>query len=137
MTASRQLRRAAAWAIIGGALLWIGHFSAVGFWQSILSFLVSLFPTAATLIRVLGLFVLIIASLGGFAAVLAGFFFLRNHARTGRILIGFGVGFSLLSVLIYLITAVARQDAVLSGNTIVVLIGLFLAIYARGLAKGT
>lgn len=137
MTASRQLRRAAAWAIIGGALLWIGHFSAVGFWQSILSFLVSLFPTAATLIRVLGLFVLIIASLGGFAAVLAGFLFLRNHARTGRILIGFGVGFSLLSVLIYLITAVARQDAVLSGNTIVVLIGLFLAIYARGLAKGT
>ncbi|MEE9592950.1 MAG: hypothetical protein V3W28_05165 [Thermoplasmata archaeon] len=137
MTTSRQVRRAAAWAILGGVLLWIGHFSAVGFWQSILSFLVSLFPTAAAVIRVLGLFVLIIASLGGFAAVLAGFLFLRSHIRTGRILIGFGVGFSLLSVLIYLITAVARQDPVLSGNTIVVLIGLFLAIYARGLAKRT
>ncbi|MFQ5986658.1 MAG: hypothetical protein ACE5KQ_04815, partial [Thermoplasmata archaeon] len=61
--------------------------------------------------------------------------FLRDHTRTGRLLIGFGVGFSLLSVLIYLVSAVVGRNVQLGGNTIVVVIGLFLAIYARGLAK--
>ncbi len=135
MTASRRVRRAGAWAILGGILLEVGHFSAVGFWQSILSLLASLLPAATTLIHTLGLFVLLIASLGGLAAILAGLLFFRDYARTGRFLIGFAVGFSLLSVLIYLITLVLGRNATLSGNTIVIVVGLFLAIYARGLAR--
>lgn len=136
MTVSRQLRRAGAWAIIGGLILWIGHFSAAGFWESILAFLVSQFPAAEGIIRGLFFFILIIASLGGLAAIIAGFLFLRDHPRTGRLLIGIGAGFSLVSVLIYLVTAVVGRRAELGGNTVVVLVGLFLAIYARGLAKG-
>ncbi len=135
MTASPRVRRAGAWAILGGLLLEFGHFSAVGFWQSILTLLASLLPAAAVLISSLGLFILLVASLGGLAAILAGILFLRDHTRTGRTLIGFAVGFSLLSVLIYLVTSILGRNATLSGNTIVVLIGLFLAIYARGLAK--
>ncbi len=135
MTASRRVRRAGGVAILGGILLELGHFSAVGFWQSILSLLASLLPAAAALIRPLGLFVLLIASLGGLAAIVAGILFFRDHARTGRLLIGLAVGFSLLSVLIYLITSILGRNATLSGNTIVVVAGLFLAIYARGLAK--
>ncbi|MCJ2554748.1 MAG: hypothetical protein LN410_00880 [Candidatus Thermoplasmatota archaeon] len=135
MTASRRVRGAGVWAILGGILLEVGHFSAVGFWESILSLLASLLPAATALIRALGLFVLLIASLGGLAAIVAGILFLRDHTRTGRLLIGFAVGFSLLSVLIYLITSILGRNATLSGNTLVVVVGLFLAIYARGLAK--
>ena len=135
MTAPRQVRRAGAWAILGGILLELGHFSAVGFWQSILSLLASLLPAASVLIRSLGLLILLVASLGGLAAIIAGILFFRDHTRTGRVLIGFAVGFSLLSVLIYVVTLILGQNAMLSGNTIVVVIGLFLAIYARGLAK--
>ncbi|MFQ5552436.1 MAG: hypothetical protein ACE5EW_01755 [Thermoplasmata archaeon] len=135
MSVSRQVRRAGGWAILGGVLLVLGHFSALLFWQAILSLFISFLPAAETLIRVLGLFILFIASMGGFASIIAGFLFLRNHTRTGRLLIGIGVGFSLLSVLIYLVSAVAGLRAELGGNTIVVVIGLFLAIYARGLAR--
>ncbi|MDX1535002.1 MAG: hypothetical protein R3291_05225 [Thermoplasmata archaeon] len=135
MTAKRPLRRAGFWAIVGGIFLVLGHFSAVGFWVSILTLLASFFPSATVLIRAFGLVILFIASLGGFAAVLAGILFLRNHARTGRLLIGLGIGFSLLSVLIYVVSAVLGRSASLSGNTIVVILGMFLAIYARGQAK--
>lgn len=135
MTVTPRLRRAAGWAILGGVLLEFGHFSAIGLWQSILSLLLSLFPRAAAIIRVLGLPILLVASLGGLAVIIAGVLFLRGHTATGRLLIGFGAGFSILSFLIYLAFAVVGRSVVLSGNTVVVLAGLLLAIYARGLAR--
>lgn len=137
MSVSGRLQRAAGWAIVGGVLLGVVHFSTLGFWQTVISLILSSSPETANLAILAPLFrgILIIASLGGLAVVIAGILFLRGHARSGRLLIGFGAGFSLLSVLVYLVVAVVGRNLALSGTTIVVLVGLSLAIHARGLAK--
>lgn len=134
MSVAPRLRRAGGWAILGGVLLELGHFSGVGFWAAILRLLTSRFP-GNVVIGGVGLVILLIASLGGIAVIIAGVLLLRGHARTARWLIGFGAGFGLLSFLIYLGSSILQGDALLSFNTTIVLVGLFLAIYARGMAR--
>ncbi len=121
-------------AIVGGILLFAGQFTGAARWAALrdtLAELIEITPPIETLF-----FVIIgIASLGGIVAILAGVLLLRGQSALPRLLILLSIGFGILGFLFYIVPQVLEGAFPLIGESVLVTVGIALALGARSLAK--
>ncbi len=133
--ADAKKRTAALLAIVSGVLLLSGQFSGAARWQALIDTL-SGFIEVTPWIQALFLAIIVIASLGGIALILAGILIARGSSALPRLLILLGAGFGILSFLVYTIPQAIRGQFPLIGESAVVTVGVVLSIVARFLARG-
>lgn len=132
--ATESQRSGAGLAIIAGALLTLAHFSGAARWQSLFRTL-SRFIEITPPIQVAFFLIIAIASLGGIVVIAAGILIARGRKTLPRLLILLGVGFGTLGFLQFLTLQAISGEIPLVGESLIVTVGVVLALVARYQAK--
>jgi hypothetical protein len=127
-------------AILGGALLLIsGTRGPIGIFLTILETIPLFIKDALiqTITAAVGLFLVILSSLGGFTVILGGYLVYKKHVGTGKLLIGLGAGVGIPWLLFILFTVAVTQEltAVTAEHSILGWVGLILSFIARSIAR--
>jgi len=90
-----------------------------------------------TIAKVIALILITISSLGGFAVLIGGYLIIKRNVFFGKILIGLGAGFGIISFLFLIATLIGTQElaAVIARHTLMEWTGITLSVIARALAK--
>jgi hypothetical protein len=89
------------------------------------------------ILLVLGYVLVGIASLGGIAVLLGAYLLHVDRVRTGRILILLGSGAGLISLILFLVGNLRREEFSYLFEVLPVLVGVVLGIVARFRAEAT
>ena len=126
--------KAAALASVAGVLMIISGVTGASQWQRTFALIEQVLGTTP-LIRFVQLVFVAIGSVGGVFVVLAGYAFRDNRVRTGKILVFFGTGFTLVSLLVFIVFAAQRADWPFTGGAAIGFAGVVLSVAARWKAK--
>ncbi len=90
-----------------------------------------------TIAAAVALFLIVLSSLGGLTVMLGGYLAYKNHAGTGKLLIGLGAGVGIPWLLFIVFTVALTQQlgAVLAQHSILGWIGIIIAFIARSIAR--
>nr|MDO8132697.1 hypothetical protein [Candidatus Njordarchaeum guaymaensis] len=138
-----KLRFAFLLALVAGTLMILaGVTGSVGILGFAFAELEAHFPQYATAIGYVLIALTVIASLGGVAVIIGGFLVLGGRVTTGKLFIGLGAGFGLITVVIGLVSGLAQGYglyasfiAVFATGQTLGWVGLFLSILARMFAR--
>ncbi|MEK6851845.1 MAG: hypothetical protein AABY30_04830 [Candidatus Thermoplasmatota archaeon] len=87
------------------------------------------------LLRFTQLVFVVIGSVGGVFVLLGGYAFRENRVRTGKLLILFGTGFTVISLMVFLVLAVQHGEWPFAGGAVLGFVGIVLSVIARFRAK--
>ena len=77
----------------------------------------------------------VIGSVGGIFVLLGGYAFRENRVRTGKLLILFGTGFTVVSLVVFLVLAIRHGEWPFAGGAVLGFAGVVLSVAARFKAK--
>ena len=121
----------AAWiAGVSGVLMLISGVTGASQWGRTFILIESYFGTS-TLVRFAQLVFVALGSVGGIFVLLAAYAFRADRVRTGKILIWFGTGFTLISLLLFLVITAQRGEWPFAGGAVIGFAGIFLSVLAR------
>lgn len=122
-------------------MLYAGISGSIGIWGDILAFATSIAPAVAEVVAYILIILVNIASLGGIAVIVGGYFLTTNRFGTGKFVIGIAAGMGLIGLLIligemYMASGVEAffQIYNLIANSMG-LLGVVLTIVGRTIAK--
>ncbi len=141
MASMRNLVAFAVSIVAGSLLIVSGTRGPIGIYQLVLQQLPS-FTNNAALLEVAALvllYLIIMASLGGFVVILGGYLIFRNHISTGRLSIGLGAGVGIPWLLFMLLTVAVTQNFtyVIAQHSLVGWTGIILSLVGRYVGKAT
>ena len=90
---------------------------------------------ASPLLRFAQLVFVVIGSVGGIFVLLGAYAFREDRVRTGRLLILFGTGFTVASLVVFLVLAVQHGEWPFAGGAALGFAGIVLSVAARFKAK--
>ena len=121
-------------AIIAGMLLLIAGVSGLAMWETIKDFVTN-YVMDNTVIQIVFVVLIFIASLGGIAVIAGGLLIGKNKVGTGKFFITLGAGFGLIGLILSIAVAYTERNLILGSFFSVGAIGLILSIVARIFAK--
>ena len=121
-------------AIIAGILLFASGMSGVAAWEEIKDF-VSENIADNIEVQIAFSILILIASLGGIGVIIGGVFIGKNKVRTGRLIIGIGVGTGLIGLIFSLVVAIKEESLNIGAFIGLGAVGIVLSIAARVVAK--
>jgi len=122
--------KAAILAAIAGVLMLISGVTGASQWGRTFILIESYFGTS-TLVRFAQLVFVALGSVGGIFVLLAAYAFRADRVRTGKALILFGTGFTLISLLIFTVIAVQHGEWPFAGGAVLGFFGIVLSVFAR------
>ncbi len=126
--------KAAAIAAIAGVLMLASGVTGASQWRRTFAVLETFLGTGAA-IRFLQLVFVAIGSVGGIFVLLGANALRDDRVRTGRVLIFFGTGFTVVSMILFIIIALQQGEWPFAGGAVLGFVGVFLSIIARVKAK--
>ena len=130
--------RAAVIAGIAGLLMLGSGVTGASQWRHTFAFLADVLGTsldASPLLRFVAYVFIALGSVGGVFVLLGAYAFRQDRVRTGRLLIWFGTGFTLASIVLFLAIQARRGDWPFVGAGVLGFLGLVLSVVARIRAK--
>ena len=131
--ASRN-RNAMILAFIAGILLLIAGVNGIAAWETVQEF-VSKNIIDNSIVHLIFTILIFIASLGGIAVIIGGYFLGKDKVRTGKFFISLGAGLGLIGLIISLWIAYSEGNFTIGSFFSIGTIGLILSIVARFSAK--
>ncbi|MCK4613463.1 MAG: hypothetical protein KAU14_01560 [Thermoplasmata archaeon] len=131
---SETNRKAMIIAIIAGILLFASGMSGVAAWEEIKDF-VSENIADNIEVQIAFSILILIASLGGIGVIIGGVLIGKNKVRTGRLIIGIGVGTGLIGLIFSLVVAIKEESLNIGAFIGLGAVGIVLSIAARVVAK--
>ncbi len=128
--------KAALLAGIAGLLMLGSGVTGASQWQRTFELIQALIG-ASPLLRFTQLVFVVIGSVGGIFVLLGGYAFREDRVRTGKILILFGTGFTVVSLVVFLVLAVQHGEWPFAGGAVLGFLGVVLSVVARFKAKAT
>lgn len=128
--------KAALLAIWAGVLMLLSGVTGASQWRRTFDLIQGLVGSSPILQFVQLVFVAV-GSVGGIFVLLGAYAFRENRVRTGKLLILFGTGFTLVSLLVFLVLAARHGDAPFAGASVLGFLGVILSVIARYRAKPT
>ncbi|HEV8596037.1 MAG TPA: hypothetical protein VGR51_10975 [Thermoplasmata archaeon] len=86
-------------------------------------------------LRFVGYVFVALGSVGGIFVLMGAYAFREDHVRTGKLLIYFGTGFTVLSLFLFLALVVRSGELPFAGASILGFVGIALSLIARFRAK--
>ncbi len=121
-------------AILAGILLLIAGVNGVVAWETIKSF-VNTYIMDNSIIQMIFVVLIFIASLGGIAVITGGLLIGKNKVGTGKFLIALGVGMGLIGLIFSSYISYKEGNITIGSFCSVGAIGIILSIVARIVAK--
>lgn len=128
--------------VIGGILMmYAGVVGSIGIWEKLLNYATTIAPEAADIVAWILVILANIASLGGVAVFIGGYFLTTDRVGTGKFIIGIAAGLGIFGLIIfiynmYMAVGVAAFAELLSIlTTSASILGPVLTIVARIIAK--
>ena len=129
--------KAAVFAAVAGILMIVSGVTGATQWRSTFTVLLEVFGESPAL-RVLGVAFLALGSVGGLFVLLAAYMYQNDRVRTARIVIWFGTGFTLLSLIVFTAYQLRRGgDFPFVGASLLGFVGIILSVVARFQSKKT
>src|SRR2546422_8201074 len=126
--------KAALLAIWAGALLLVSGVTGASQWQRTFDLIASLLGPSLAL-RVVQFIFVALGSVGGVFVLMGAYAFRENQVRTGRIMIWFGTGFTIVSLILLIALQARHGGAPFAGAGILGFAGMALSLAARFKAK--
>jgi len=133
----RRNDEAAVLAAIAGALLLVVGYSGARGVHRLFSLLLGFLGDRPLLLLVVAYIFVAIASLGGIAVLLGAYLIYADRVRTGRLLILLGSGAGLISLVLFLIGNLRREEFSYVLEVLPAVLGVSLGIVARFRARAT
>ncbi len=128
--------KAAILAIWAGVLMLIGGVTGASQWRHTFALVEDVLGASAAL-RFVQLVFVALGSVGGIFVLLGAYAFRESHVRTGRMMIWFGTGFTIVSLILFVILQVRTGDWPFAGAGLLGFVGIGLSQMARFKAKPT
>jgi uncharacterized membrane protein YozB (DUF420 family) len=122
--------KAAAIAAIAGLLMLLSGVTGASQWRRTFAIVEGLLG-ASPLLRFVQLVFVALGSVGGVFVLLGAYAFREDKVRTGKALILFGTGFTLVSLVIFAVIAVQHGEWPFAGGAVLGFFGIVLSVYAR------
>ncbi|TLZ51112.1 MAG: hypothetical protein E6K18_05885 [Methanobacteriota archaeon] len=126
--------KAAFLAVIAGLLMLVSGVTGASQWRRTFD-LIESFLGASPALRFVQLVFVVLGSVGGIFVLLGAYAFRNDRVRTGKIVILFGTGFTIASLILFLIIAVQRGELPFAGGAAIGFTGVVLSVFARFKAK--
>lgn len=127
--------KAAVFAAIAGALMLVSGFTGASQWHRTFDVLQDIFGQS-TALRYLGVVFIALGSIGGLFVLLAAYMFQNDRVRTARIVIWFGTGFTILSLIVFALYQATRGgDFPFAGASLLGFVGVLISVVARFQSK--
>jgi len=126
--------KAAILAIWAGVLMLLSGVTGASQWRRTFDLVQQLLGPSA-LLRFVQLVFVVLGSVGGIFVILGAYAFREDHVRTGKLLILFGTGFTIVSLILFLILAIQHGEWPFAGGAILGFVGVILSVVARLRAK--
>jgi len=121
-------------AIVAGFLLIVAGVNGIATWEIIRNF-VTTHIMDNSIVQMVFVVLISIASLGGIAVLVGGFLLGKDKIRTGKFLICLGAGFGFVSVIVTAAVAFIEKNFEISGFLSIGTVGLILSVIARMVVK--
>ncbi len=128
--------KAAILAVWAGALMLLSGVTGASQWGRTFDLVQQVLGQSPAL-RFVQLVFVALGSVGGIFVMLGAYAFRENRVRTGKTLILFGTGFTIVSLGIFIILQVRHGDLPFAGASLLGFLGIVLSIAARFKAKPT
>lgn len=126
--------KAALMAGIAGLMMLGSGVTGASQWRRTFELVEALLGTSPAL-RFAQLVFVVIGSLGGVFVLLGAYAFREDRVRTGKVLILFGTGFTVVSLVVFLVLAVQHGEWPFAGGAVLGFLGILLSVLARFQAK--
>ncbi len=127
--------KAAVLAAIAGVLMLVSGVTGASQWHRMFEILLETFGDSAIL-RFAGLVFIAMGSIGGILVLLGAYGFRNNRVRTARTIIWLGTGFTVLSLVFFVVLQFQRSgDFPFAGASFFGFVGILLSVIARYKAK--
>jgi hypothetical protein len=121
-------------AIVAGFLLLLSGLSGIATWSIIRDF-VTTYIINNSIVQIIFVILIFIASLGGITVIAGGYFIGKNKIGLGKFLILLGAGLGLIGLIFSLIVTYNKGNLTINNFFSIGLIGLILSIVARVIAR--
>ena len=122
--------KAAALAAVAGFLMLLSGVTGASQWRRTFDFLEAVLGASA-LLRFVQLVFVALGSVGGIFVILGAYAFREDRVRTGKVLILFGTGFTIVSLVLFLVLAVRNGEWPFAGGAAFGFLGVVLSLAAR------
>lgn len=126
--------KAAIIAAAAGILMLLSGVTGASQWRRTFEYLLSILGDSVVL-RLVGLVFVALGSIGGIFVILGAYGFRNDKVRTGRMMIWLGSGFTIVSLVLYVILQVRHGDLPFAGAGVLGAAGIVLSVVARFRAK--
>lgn len=120
-------------------MLYAGVFGSLGIWEKLGDYAVSIAPEASEIVRWILIILANIASLGGIAVFIGGFFLTTDRVGTGKFIIGIAAGMGIFGFIMFIYNMYMAQVSFIEVFNLIAtsasLLGPILTIFARLMAK--
>ena len=126
--------KAALLALWAGALMLLSGVTGASQWQRTFALFGDLLGTNP-LLRFVQLVFVAVGSVGGIFVIMGAYAFRENRVRTGKLLILFGTGFTIVSLMLFLLLTALHGEWPFAGASLIGFLGIVLSVIARLRAK--
>lgn len=121
-------------AAVAGVLLILSGVTGASQWERTFRFVADLIGPSA-LLRAVAIVFIAIGHIGGLLVILGAYAFREDRVRTGRVLILLGTGFTLISLILFVLLQIQHRDLPFAGAGVLGVAGIVLSIVARRKAR--
>lgn len=131
----RDNQKAAVLAAVAGVLMLVSGATGASQWHRTFAILVD-FLGPSQILRIIGFIFIALGSVGGVFVLMGAYGFRNNRVRTARAVIWVGTGFTLFSLLLFIVYLLRQgEDVSFAGASLVGFAGVVLSVAARFKAK--